>query len=317
MNIQMLVLICSYILGIIANMIILPYLKKVKAGQVVRDDGPKSHLKKAGTPTMGGIAILISSLVMLAIAAFYYPMIGLVAIPFVGFGLIGMIDDIKKLKKSNTDGLSPIKKIILLFFVSSLFIILYLIVLNLGTDTLMPFLKQHILLSTGTFVIFTMFILIGTSNAINLTDGLDGLATGIVIIIMGFFTVIAIKNNNQEMVIFGSTIIGTCSAFLLFNIQPAKMFLGDTGSLALGGAIASIAIILKMPMYLGVIALIPVIETISVALQVIYFKLTKGKRLFKMAPYHHHLELSGLKENTIVIIFWGITAALCILAYFI
>lgn len=298
-------------------MIILPYLKKVKVGQVVRDDGPKSHLKKAGTPTMGGIAILMSSLVMLAIAAFYYPIIGLAVIPFVGFGLIGMVDDIKKLKKSNTDGLSPIKKIIFLFIVSSIFILLYLTVFELGTDILIPFFKQHILLSTGLFVIFTIFILIGTSNAINLTDGLDGLATGIIIIIMGFFTVIAIKNNNQEMAVFGSTIIGTCSAFLLFNIQPAKMFLGDTGSLALGGAIASMAIILKMPVYLGIVALIPVFETISVALQVIYFKSTKGKRLFKMAPFHHHLELSGMKETMIVIVFWVITAALCILAYFI
>ena len=317
MKLQMLVFLGAYILGILFSVIILPYLKKMKVGQVVRDDGPKSHLKKAGTPTMGGIIILLASLVILSIAAFKFPKLAMAIVPFLGFGLVGFIDDYKKLRYANTEGLSPMKKIILLFVVSALFILLYLTVFGYGTDILIPVLLQDLVMPVGIFVIFTMFILLGTSNAINLTDGLDGLATGIVTIILAFFTAVAIKNGETDMAIFGSVITGASLAFLVFNMYPAKMFLGDTGSLALGGAVASIAIIMKMPIYLAIVALIPVIETLSVALQVVYFKLTKGKRLFKMAPLHHHLELSGLKETKIVAIFWSITAVLCVLAYFI
>ncbi len=316
MKLQMLVFLGAYILGILFSVIILPYLKKMKVGQVVRDDGPKSHLKKAGTPTMGGIIILLASLVILSIAAFKFPKLAMAIVPFLGFGLVGFIDDYKKLRYANTEGLSPMKKIILLFAVSALFILLYLTVFGYGTDILIPVLLQDLVMPVGIFVIFTMFILLGTSNAINLTDGLDGLATGIVTIILAFFTAVAIKNGETDMAIFGSVITGASLAFLVFNMYPAKMFLGDTGSLALGGAVASIAIIMKMPIYLAIVALIPVLETLSVALQVVYFKLTKGKRLFKMAPLHHHLELSGLKETKIVAIFWSITAVLCVLAYF-
>lgn len=317
MKLQMLVFLGAYILGILFSVIILPYLKKMKVGQVVRDDGPKSHLKKAGTPTMGGIVILLASLIILSIAAFKFTKIAMAIVPFVGFGLVGFIDDYKKLRYANTEGLSPMKKIILLFAVSALFILLYITVYGFGTDVIIPIVLKDLIMPVGIFVIFTMFILLGTSNAINLTDGLDGLATGIVTIILAFFTAIAIKNGETDMAIFGSVITGASLAFLIFNMYPAKMFLGDTGSLALGGAVASIAIIMKMPIYLAIVALVPVLETLSVALQVIYFKLTKGKRLFKMAPLHHHLELSGLKETKIVAIFWTVTALLCILAYFI
>lgn len=317
MKLQMLVFLGAYILGILFSVIILPYLKKMKVGQVVRDDGPKSHLKKAGTPTMGGIVILLASLIILSIAAFKFTKIAMAIVPFVGFGLVGFIDDYKKLRYENTEGLSPMKKIILLFAVSALFILLYITVYGFGTDVIIPIVLKDLIMPVGIFVIFTMFILLGTSNAINLTDGLDGLATGIVTIILAFFTAIAIKNGETDMAIFGSVITGASLAFLIFNMYPAKMFLGDTGSLALGGAVASIAIIMKMPIYLAIVALVPVLETLSVALQVIYFKLTKGKRLFKMAPLHHHLELSGLKEPKIVAIFWVVTALLCILAYFI
>ena len=167
------------------------------------------------------------------------------------------------------------------------------------------------------FIIFTTFVFIGTTNAVNLTDGLDGLASGVVAIIMTFFTIVAIKNSETDMVIFGATTVGTCLAFLIFNAYPAKVFMGDTGSLALGGAVAAIAIILKMPLYLLIVAFVCVFNTISVALQVIYFKLTKGKRLFKMAPFHHHLELSGMKETKVVGLFWIATAIFCIIAYFI
>lgn len=317
MKLQMLIFLGSYVLGILLCLIVLPYLKKMKVGQVVRDDGPKSHLKKAGTPTMGGIAILITSLIILAICTIKYPKLIMAIVPFIGFGIVGFIDDFKKLRYENTEGLSPMKKMILLFVVSAVFILLYLLTFRYGTDILIPFAGMDVVLSVGIFIIFTMFILLGTSNAINLTDGLDGLATGIVTIILAFFTAVAIKNNDTEMMIFGTTVLGANLAFLLFNMYPAKMFLGDTGSLALGGAVAAMAIIMKMPVYLAVVALVPVIETLSVALQVIYFKVSHGKRLFKMAPIHHHLELSGMKETKVVSLFWLVTALLCIIAYFI
>lgn len=317
MKLQMLIFLGSYVLGILLCLIVLPYLKKLKVGQVVRDDGPKSHLKKAGTPTMGGIAILITSLVILAISTLKYPKLIMALVPFIGFGIVGFIDDFKKLRYENTEGLSPMKKIILLFVVSAIFILLYLLTFDCGTDILIPIFSMDIVLPVGIFVVFTVFILLGTSNAINLTDGLDGLATGIVTIVLGFFTAVAIKNNDTEMMIFGTTVIGANLAFLIFNMHPAKMFLGDTGSLALGGAVAAMAIIMKMPIYLAIVALIPVLETLSVALQVIYFKVTKGKRLFKMAPLHHHLELSGMKETKVVSTFWIITVILCVVAYFI
>lgn len=317
MKLQMLIFLGSYVLGILLCLIVLPYLKKMKVGQVVRDDGPKSHLKKAGTPTMGGVAILITSLIVLAICTIKYPKLIMAIVPFIGFGVVGFIDDFKKLRYENTEGLSPMKKMILLFVVSAAFILLYLLTFGYGTDILVPILSIDVVLPIGIFIIFIMFILLGTSNAINLTDGLDGLATGIVTIILAFFTAVAIKNNDTEMMIFGTTVLGANLAFLIFNMYPAKMFLGDTGSLALGGAVAAMAIIMKMPIYLAIVALIPVIETLSVALQVIYFKLSHGKRLFKMAPIHHHLELSGMKETKVVSLFWLLTAILCILAYFI
>lgn len=315
MKLQMLIFLGAYILGILLSLIVLPYLKKLKVGQVVRDDGPKSHLKKAGTPTMGGIVILIASLVVLSMVAIKYPKIIMAIVPFIGFGIVGFVDDYKKLRYANTEGLSPLKKMIFLFVVSAIFILLYIFVFDNGLDTHIPFIHKDIIMPVGIFVVFTLFILLGTSNAINLTDGLDGLATGVVTIIIAFFTVVAIKNNDTEMALFGSTIMGSSLAFLIFNMHPAKMFLGDTGSLALGGAVAAMALIMKMPIYLAVVALVPVVETISVALQVIYFKLTHGKRLFKMAPFHHHLELSGLKETKVVSLFWIITTVLCVLAY--
>ena len=293
----------------------MPILKKFKVGQVVRDDGPKEHLKKQGTPTMGGIIMLIVIVVILAINSIKYPTLILAIISILGFGLVGFVDDYKKLVKKNTKGLSPLKKIFGLVLVTAIFIFMYLKVFKLGTDITLPFISSPITLSVGAFIIFIAFILIGTSNAVNLTDGLDGLASGVVAIIMTFFTIVAVKNSNTEMIILGASSVGTCLAFLLFNFHPAKVFMGDTGSLALGGAVAAIAIMMKMEVYLAIVAFVCIIDTLSVILQVTYFKLTKGKRIFKMAPFHHHLELSGMKETKVVILFWVITAILCFVAY--
>lgn len=315
MNTQTLNLIVAFIATFVVGLFVMPILKKFKVGQVVRDDGPKEHLKKQGTPTMGGIIMLIVLVVILAINSIKYPTLILAIVSILGFGLVGFIDDYKKLVKKNTKGLSPLKKIFGLVLVTAIFIFMYLKVFKLGTDITLPFISSPITLSVGAFIIFIAFILIGTSNAVNLTDGLDGLASGVVAIIMTFFTIVAVKNSNTEMIILGAASVGTCLGFLLFNFHPAKVFMGDTGSLALGGAVAAIAIMMKMEVYLAIVAFVCIIDTLSVILQVTYFKLTKGKRIFKMAPFHHHLELSGMKETKVVILFWVITAILCFVAY--
>lgn len=315
MNTQTLNLIVAFVATFVVGLFIMPILKKFKVGQVVRDDGPKEHLKKQGTPTMGGIIMLIVLVVILAINSIKYPTLLLAIVSILGFGLVGFIDDYKKLVKKNTKGLSPLKKIFGLVLVTAIFIFMYLKVFKLGTDITLPFISSPITLSVGAFIIFIAFILIGTSNAVNLTDGLDGLASGVVAIIMTFFTIVAVKNSNTEMIILGASSVGTCLGFLLFNFHPAKVFMGDTGSLALGGAVAAIAIMMKMEVYLAIVAFVCIIDTLSVILQVTYFKLTKGKRIFKMAPFHHHLELSGMKETKVVILFWVITAILCFVAY--
>lgn len=315
MNTQTLNLIVAFVATFVVGLFVMPILKKFKVGQVVRDDGPKEHLKKQGTPTMGGIIMLIVLVVILAINSIKYPTLLLAIVSILGFGLVGFIDDYKKLVKKNTKGLSPLKKIFGLVLVTAIFIFMYLKVFKLGTDITLPFISSPITLSVGAFIIFIAFILIGTSNAVNLTDGLDGLASGVVAIIMTFFTIVAVKNSNTEMIILGASSVGICLAFLLFNFHPAKVFMGDTGSLALGGAVAAIAIMMKMEVYLAIVAFVCIIDTLSVILQVTYFKLTKGKRIFKMAPFHHHLELSGMKETKVVILFWVITAILCFVAY--
>lgn len=315
MNTQTLNLIVAFVATFVVGLFVMPILKKFKVGQVVRNDGPKEHLKKQGTPTMGGIIMLIVIVVILAINSIKYPTLILAIISILGFGLVGFIDDYKKLVKKNTKGLSPLKKIFGLVLVTAIFIFMYLNIFKLGTDITLPFISSPITLSVGAFIIFIAFILIGTSNAVNLTDGLDGLASGVVAIIMTFFTIVAVKNSNTEMIILGASSVGTCLAFLLFNFHPAKVFMGDTGSLALGGAVAAIAIMMKMEVYLAIVAFVCIIDTLSVILQVTYFKLTKGKRIFKMAPFHHHLELSGMKETKVVILFWVITAILCFVAY--
>lgn len=317
MNTQTLFLIIAFVAATILGIIIVPLLRKLHVGQIVRDDGPQSHLKKQGTPTMGGIIMVLVLVAILGVNAFQYPVLILPLVAVLGFGLVGFIDDYKKLVLKNSKGLSPALKMLGLFAVTAIFILLYLNVFGYGTDIIIPFVSQPIVLSLGAFIFLTAFILLATTNAVNLTDGLDGLASGVVAIIMTFFTIMAVKNQNTEMIMLGASTVGTCIAFLLFNFHPAKVFMGDTGSLALGGAIASIAIILKMPLFLAIVALVCIIDTLSVILQVGYFKLTKGKRLFKMAPFHHHMELSGMKETKVVIIFWIITVVCCVVAYLI
>ena len=314
MEIEIKALLAGFVGTIILGFIIIPILKKLHIGQVVRDDGPKEHLKKAGTPTMGGIIMLIVMLVASIAISTKYPKVLPVALVTLGYGIIGFIDDFIKLVLKNSKGLKPAYKMLGLIIVAVAFMV-YLVHINYGTETYIPILKEYIELPEWLYIAGSVFVILACTNSLNLTDGLDGLAASVTTIIMIFFTCISIIYGNKEMGGFSGLITGCTLGFLLFNWKKAKVFMGDTGSLALGGAFSSVAIMLKMPLILIVVAGICVIEALSVILQVVYFKATNGKRIFKMAPIHHHLELSGVNETTIVLAFTGITMLLAFLAY--
>lgn len=316
MSYQIKVLLLSFCVGLIVSLIVIPILRKLKVGQIEREDGPQSHLKKQGTPTMGGLAIIVTIILMGVVSYIQYkskePTLVRNLIPLilvsVGFGLVGMVDDFKKLVLKNTEGLKPAYKMLGLLIISVSFVI-YLYK-TIGTQTLIPIIKTYVTMPVLLYVPFAIFVMLGTTNAVNLTDGIDGLATSVTTIIIACLTVIGIMLDVKEVVLLGSIVCGANLAFLIFNMYPAKVFMGDTGSLLLGGVIVAMALYLKMPLILIVIALIPVLETLSVMMQVAYFKKT-GKRIFKMAPLHHHFELSGWNENKIVSIFSIITLVLC------
>ena len=320
MSYQIKILILSFITSVIVSLIVIPILRRLKVGQIERKEGPESHLKKQGTPTMGGIVMIISILIISVFMYFQYiktePEVAKNLIPLVlvtiGFGIVGFVDDFKKLVLKNTDGLKPALKMLGLLIISVAFVIYLVKFMHIGTETLIPMLKQYITIPILLYVPFAIVVMLGATNAVNLTDGIDGLATSITTIIIACLTVIGIVQEVKEVVILGSIICGVNLGFLLFNMHPAKVFMGDTGSLLLGGTIASMALYLKMPLILLVIALIPVIETISVIMQVAYFKKT-GKRIFKMTPIHHHFELSGWNENKIVTVFSIVTLVFCVI----
>lgn len=314
-------LLITFAITVFLGIIIVPILKKLKVGQIERDDGPASHLKKQGTPTMGGIIIIVTMIISVIGTYIYLLITGRVdlaknLIPLllltIGFGAIGFIDDYKKLVLKNTDGLKPSYKMLGLLVISVAYVLFLTQGLEIGTDTYIPIIKTYITLPTYIYVPAAIVVILATTNAINLTDGIDGLSSSISSIIITGLTVIGIKIGMPEVSIFGSIVIGATIGFLMFNLHPAKVFMGDTGSLLLGGVISAIALYLKMPLLLIIIALIPVLETISVIMQVAYFKKT-GKRIFKMAPLHHHFELSGWKESKVVIVFSAITLVLCII----
>lgn len=319
LDFQTKILLISFALTVVLSLIIIPILRRLKVGQIERNDGPQSHLKKQGTPTMGGIIIILVITIVTILAYFYYtkkeeiqmarnllPILGLT----VGFGLIGFIDDFKKLVLKNTKGLKPSFKMLGLLFISVAYVVYLLKGINLGTDTYIPFLKQYVTIPVFAYIPFAILVILGTTNAVNLTDGIDGLSSSVTVIIITCLAIIATILGVKELVVFCAIIIGAVLGFLMFNMQPAKVFMGDTGSLFLGGVISGTALYLKMPILLVIIALIPVIETISVIIQVLHFKRT-GNRFFKMAPIHHHLELSGWRENKIVIAFSIITLIVC------
>jgi phospho-N-acetylmuramoyl-pentapeptide-transferase len=307
----------AFAINIISFPIIIPYLQKLKFGQNVRDDGPKSHLVKIGTPTMGGIMILISFIIT---SLFFLRgnTLGLIVIfVTVSYGLIGFMDDYIKVIKKRSLGLRAYQKLIGQIIITTIF--LYYIMQSghtIGTyysKVFVPF-GQGMTIDMGLLYIpFVYIVMIGTVNGVNLTDGLDGLATGVTVLVCTFFMVMAAAYGSSTLPIIGAA-VGSLLGFLLFNSYPAKVFMGDTGSLALGGFIASIAIILRMPLFLVIVGIIYVIESLSVIIQVIYFKKT-GKRFFKMAPIHHTFEEYGWSETKISTLFYVITAIACLIGF--
>lgn len=299
----------SFILGVVFCPMLIPVLRRLKFGQTEREDGPESHLKKQGTPTMGGIAILGS----FAVSSLFFingnPDGLVVLLVTLGFGLIGFIDDYVKVVKKRSLGLTPIQKIVGQFVITGLFT-LYIFKSGIGTDILIPFTKGLTIDLGYIYIPFLFIAVIGTVNGVNLTDGLDGLASGVTLIVSVFFIMVAWASGSGILPIAGA-VSGSLLAFLIFNAYPAKVFMGDTGSLALGGFVAATAFILKMPIFILLVGFIYLVESVSVILQVAYFKKT-GKRIFKMAPIHHHFELCGWSETKVVTVFYIVTAMLCL-----
>lgn len=304
--------IISFGISVVLCPIIIPFLRKLKFGQFVRDDGPESHLKKAGTPTMGGLIILTSILVTSLVFVTKYHEILPVLFMTLGFGLVGFLDDYIKVVMKRSLGLKAWQKMLGQLFVTTVFILYYYHVVDLPPVTIIPFAGIVFTMPNWLFIIFIYIVVLGTVNGVNFTDGLDGLASGVTVIVATFFTIAAIALRPQLTPIT-LAVVGSLLGFLLFNVYPARVFMGDTGSLALGGFVASIALVLQIPLFIVIVGLIYLIEVISVILQVGFFKLTHGKRIFRMAPIHHHFELGGASETQVVVAFCIITAILCII----
>ncbi|MBQ8247202.1 MAG: phospho-N-acetylmuramoyl-pentapeptide-transferase [Lachnospiraceae bacterium] len=306
-------IIISFAVSVILGPLVIPFLRRLKVGQTVRDDGPKTHLSKSGTPTMGGIIILVGIVVASVFYIKDYPKIIPILFLTLGFGLVGFLDDYIKVVLKRSMGLRAWQKMGLQILITGIFIFYIYRYTDISMAMKVPFMPDTYI-DFGWFNIIFMFIVIlGTDTGANFTDGLDGLASSVTLMIAMFFTVVAMGTQSGIEPIT-CAVVGALLGFLLFNVHPASVFMGDTGSLALGGFVAASAYVLQMPLFLVIVACIYVAEVLSVILQVGYFKLTKGKRLFKMAPIHHHFELCGWKETKIVAVFTIITAIACLVA---
>ncbi|MBQ2922934.1 MAG: phospho-N-acetylmuramoyl-pentapeptide-transferase [Tyzzerella sp.] len=303
----------SFALSVVLGPVVIPILRKLKMGQTEREDGVKAHLKKAGTPTMGGVIILSSIAITSLFYIKDYPTIIPILFVTVGFGLIGFLDDYLKVVMKRSDGLYPKQKMGLQILVTAVFAFYIVKFTEIPLTWLIPFTDGKYL-DLGFLAIPMMFIvIIGTVNGVNFTDGLDGLASSVTVLVATFFTVVAIGTKSGIEPIT-CAVVGALLGFLLFNVYPASVFMGDTGSLALGGFVASTAYVLQMPFFIVIVGMIYLVEVLSVIIQVTYFKKTGGKRIFKMAPIHHHFELCGWSETKVVAVFSIVTAILCLIA---
>ena len=305
------------VLSGIFGRLLLPVLHALKAGQSIRELGPTWHNNKAGTPMMGGLMFIAATVVCLLISipsmkefTVFYALI-----PGLCFGFIGFLDDFTKIKFKRNLGLTAIQKAALQLIVSVLYLYLLYKEGSLSCNLYIPFVNVSFAIHPLVYIFFAMFVMVGCVNAVNLTDGVDGLSSSVTIPVLVFFAAAAIAMGRLDLAILPATLVGGLIAYLFYNWHPAKVFMGDTGSLFLGGIVCSLAFALDMPLILILVGFIYICETLSVILQVGYFKLTHGKRLFKMSPIHHHFEMCGWKEEKIVLVFAGISAVMCVLAW--
>ncbi len=317
------VAIISFILTVIISKIVIPILRGHKIGQSIREEGPEWHMSKAGTPTMGGICFIMAMLIAVALMTVVYVIknqqdelipLALTLGLALANGLVGFVDDYCKLIKKQNEGLKPHQKFILQVLVAGI----YVLTLNLlgYLDTSLPIPFTNISLELGwVYYVLAIFLIVGMVNSANLTDGIDGLATSVTLVIAIFFAVVALNMLSAPLTLISGALIGALVGFLIFNAHPAKVFMGDTGSLFLGGIVTGAAFLINQPLIILIAGGIYVFETISVIIQVTSFKLTR-KRVFKMSPIHHHFEKCGWSEVKIVVIFSAITAALCVLSWF-
>ena len=297
--------------------LLLPVLRALKAGQSIREIGPTWHNNKAGTPMMGGlmfifatIAVLIGNLMSMEDYSVFY-----VLILALCFGFIGFLDDFTKMKYKRNLGLTSLQKAMLQMAVSALFLYVMFKSGSMNTNLYIPFFNVSFDVHPLVYIFFAMFVMVGCDNAVNITDGVDGLSSSVTIPVLVFFTAAAVSMGKFDLALLPASLVGGLIAYLFYNWHPAKVFMGDTGSLFLGGIVCGLAFALDMPLVLIFVGFIYICETLSVILQVGYFKLTHGKRLFKMAPIHHHFEMCGWKEEKIVLTFAGVSAIMCLIGW--
>ena len=306
--------IISFAISALLGPVVIPFLRRLKVGQTVRDEGPQAHLKKNGTPTMGGILIMVAVVITSLLYVRDFPKIIPILFLTLGFGLIGFVDDYIKVVFKRSMGLRAWQKMLGQLIVTGIFAFYVTNYTDVSLAMKIPFWPNQYL-DFGIFNIPVLFfIVIGTVNGTNFTDGLDGLASSVTVIVATFFTVVAIGTGSGIEPIT-CAVVGALLGFLLFNVYPASVFMGDTGSLALGGFVAAAAYMLQMPLFIAIVGFVYLAEVLSVILQVSYFKMTGGKRIFKMAPIHHHFELCGWSETRVVTVFSIVTTLLCLLAY--
>ena len=308
----------SFVLTALIGFLILPVLRALKAGQSIREVGPTWHNNKAGTPMMGGLMFIFSLVICLLVAiptmqdfsVFYVLALSLC------FGFVGFLDDFTKIKFKRNLGLTSIQKAMLQMAVSAIFLYLLYRQGTLESVIYIPFLNVSFDVHPMVYIFFAMFVMVGCVNAVNLTDGVDGLSSSVTVPVMIFFAAAAVLRERWDLALMPAALVGGLIAYLFYNWHPAKVFMGDTGSLFLGGAVCGLAFALNMPLILILVGIVYILETLSVILQVGYFKLTHGKRLFKMSPIHHHFEMCGWKEVKIVLVFSAVSGLACLLAWF-
>ena len=308
----------SVVLTAVIGRFLLPVLRALKAGQSIREIGPTWHNSKAGTPMMGGLMFIASAVIclLLSIPSMQEKTVFFVLILGLCFGLVGFLDDFFKLKFKRNLGLTSAQKAMLQAAVSALYLYLLYVEGSLSCELRVPFTEMVWEVHPMIYIFFAMFVMVGCVNAVNLTDGVDGLCGSVTVPVMVFFAAVAVATEKFDLALLPAALAGGLIAYLFYNWHPAKVFMGDTGSLFLGGIVCGLAFALDMPLVLILVGLVYIVETLSVILQVGYFKLTHGKRLFKMSPIHHHFEMCGWKEEKIVVVFATVSALMCLVAWF-